>query len=105
MLEERPFDRRSRDVEPAPGGSSRVRRKPPSPGYRVSAVPKSYGDHVQLGAVLRPVYGRLRTDADIATATAWTRHYWRRRAQQLLRPGIRRSIAKARPRRPGCPMP
>ena len=46
-------------------------------------MPKSYGDHVQLGAVLRPVYGRLRTDADIATATAWTRHSWRRRAQQL----------------------
>jgi hypothetical protein len=75
------------DVEPAPGGSSRCRRKPPSPGYRVSAVPKSYGDHVQLSAVLRPVYGRLRTDADIADATPWALYHWRRRAVRLAEAG------------------
>ena len=43
-------------------------------------MPKSDGDHVQLGAVLRTVYGRLRTDADIADATAWALYHWRRRA-------------------------
>jgi hypothetical protein len=46
-------------------------------------VPKRCGDPVRLGAVLRPVHGLLRTDADIATATAWTRHSWHRRAQRL----------------------
>ena len=79
MLEERPFDR-DPGCRTGPGGSSQFRRKPPSPGYRVSAVPKSGGDHVQLGAVLRPVYGLLRSDADIADATAWALYHWRRRA-------------------------
>ena len=50
-------------------------------------MPKSYGDHVQLGAVLRTVYGRLRTDADIADATAWAPYHWRRRAVQLAEAG------------------
>jgi hypothetical protein len=51
--------------EDAPAGRSHFRRKPPKPGYKVSGVPKRYIDQVQLSAVLRPAYGRLRTDADI----------------------------------------
>jgi hypothetical protein len=58
------------DPEPALSEGSRFPRKPPYPGYKHSAVPKRYKDQVQLSAVLRPRYGRLRTDADIADATA-----------------------------------
>jgi hypothetical protein len=72
-----------REGENLSGGFSRPRRKPPNPGYQVSAVPKRYVDQVQLSAVLRPVYGRLRTDTDIIDATAWTLHYWRARASML----------------------
>jgi hypothetical protein len=50
-------------------------------------VPKRCGDQVQLSAVLRPAYGHLRTEADIARATAWALHHWRRRAGQLAEAG------------------
>ena len=67
--------------------SSRFRRKPPKTGYRVRGVPKRYQDQVQLTAVLRGPYGKLRNDADVAAATAWTRHHWRKRATQLVEAG------------------
>jgi hypothetical protein len=62
---------------------AQARRKPPDPGYKVFAAPLRYADQVQLSSVLRPIAGRLRTTADIANATAWLRHHWRRRAQDL----------------------
>ena len=70
------------DQKPTPS-SSHLRQKPPKTGYRVSGVPKRYQDQVQLSAVLRPYYGKLRNDADIANTTGWVLHYWRRRAEQL----------------------
>ena len=52
----------------------------PAPATGSPRCRRAYGDHVQLSAVLRPVYGRLRTDADIADATARALYHWRRRA-------------------------
>jgi hypothetical protein len=46
-----------------------------------------YQDQVQLSAVLRPTFGRLRSDADISDATAWILHLWRRRVVQLAEAG------------------
>ena len=76
------------DVEPSPHDGSKFRRRPPNPGYRVSGVPKErYVDKVQLNAVLRRIYGRLPTEADIADATAWALFHWRRRVEQLAEAG------------------
>jgi hypothetical protein len=72
-----------RDPEPTLAEISRFRRKPPKTGYTVSAVPKRYQDQVQLSAVLRHVYGRLRTDTDYIDATGWALHHWRHRAFEL----------------------
>ena len=76
------------DLGPSPQDGSKFRRRPPNPGYRVSRVPKErYVDKVQLNAVLRRIYGRLPTEADIADATAWARNHWRRRVIQLAEAG------------------
>jgi hypothetical protein len=75
------------DLEEGLSGPSHFRRKPPNQGYRVSAVPKRYVEQLQLSAVLRPAYGKLRTDADIADATAWALHHWRKKASKLAEVG------------------
>ena len=75
MSNRRPVD------APDPAGSR------PAPATGSPRCRRATANHVQLGAVLRPVYGRLRTDADIADATAWAPYHWRRRAVQLAEAG------------------
>jgi hypothetical protein len=75
------------DLEDGLSGPSHFRRKPPNPGYRVAGVPKRYVEQVQLSAVLRPAYGKLRTEADIADATGWILHHWRKKSGKLAQAG------------------
>ena len=75
MSNRRPVD------APDPAGSR------PAPATGSPRCRRAYGDHVQLSAVLRPVYGRLRTDADITDAAAWAPYHWRRRAVQVATAG------------------
>lgn len=96
------------DLEEGLSGPSHFRRKIPDPGYRVAAVPKRYVEQVQLSAVLRPAYGTLRTEADIADATAWILHHWRKKAGKLAEAGcppfhVEKDITKSRlPNALGC---
>jgi hypothetical protein len=50
---------------------------------------RSERQQARLSAVLRPTYGRLRTDAAIIDATAFALHHWRKKAEQLAATGYR----------------
>lgn len=72
------------NLEPTPTDDFQVSSKPYNPGYHVSKVPLNYDAQVQLSAVLRVIYPRVRsTPKLIVEATARLCQRWRILATKL----------------------